>query len=179
MRKGRKTWSRKASCPDYKAAFEQESVSVLSKLFTRYRMEIAYVFWGGVTTLVNIVVFGACTYFGMPEMPANILAWLLSVIVAYVSNRIRVFKSGRSDRKGIAREFMSFVSCRIGTGLLDQFIVFAGIDCMGNTYIPSDRIFLWGMIVKVVSNIVVIVLNYVLSRRVIFSGPTGDGMDKG
>ena len=142
---------------------------MIRELYNRYKTIISYVFWGGVTTLVNIAVYGICTYFGMPEMAANILAWVLSVIVAYLSNRRWVFQSGNHGEKAVLREFFSFMTCRIGTGLLDQLIMFVGVEWIGASYIPEDLRFPWGMLIKVISNVIVIILNYVLSRRVVFT----------
>lgn len=140
----------------------------MKKLYEKYKSLIAYVFWGGVTTLINIVVFGLCTRLGMSTSLSNVLAWALSVLAAYLSNRRWVFQSESRTALEIARELLSFVACRVGTGLLDQLVMVIGVDRLGPLFVPTEYAFLWSMTLKVASNVLVIILNYVLSRLLVF-----------
>lgn len=140
----------------------------MKELYEKYKSLIAYVFWGGVTTLVNIVVFGLCRRAGLSTSLSNVLAWILSVLTAYLSNRKWVFHSECRTPSAIGREFLSFVACRIGTGLMDQAIMVAGVDWLGPMIIPAEYAFLWSMALKIASNVLVIILNYVLSRLLVF-----------
>ena len=138
----------------------------LKSLFLKYREQIAYLFFGGVTTLVNIASYALLSRAGLSTGVANAIAWVLSVLVAYVTNRRGVFDS-HSRGAAAAKELTSFVACRLGTGLLDEAIMVLGVDRLGPAVAPNHMA-LWGLGVKVFSNILVIVLNYVFSKLFIF-----------
>ena len=138
----------------------------LKSLFLKYREQIAYLFFGGVTTLVNIAAYALLSRVGLSTGVANAIAWVLSVLVAYVTNRLWVFES-KSRGAAAAKEFLSFVACRLGTGLMDEAIMVLGVDRLGPLVAPNHMA-LWGLGVKVFSNILVIVLNYVFSKLFIF-----------
>ncbi|MBE6969699.1 MAG: GtrA family protein [Ruminococcaceae bacterium] len=128
-------------------------------LFRKYREVILYLFFGGCTTLINIVVY-ALLYRGlqMANVPSTILAWLVSVIFAFLTNRSFVFESKETELRGRLRELLSFFGCRILTGILDVLIMALAVDMMG-----------WnGLIWKIISNVIVIVLNYIASKFFIF-----------
>ena len=142
---------------------------LVSQVFSKYREQISYIFFGGLTTPINIVVYGACTQvLSMSTGWANALAWVLSVAFAYVTNRKWVFESRADGARDILRECASFVSCRLGTGVLDQIIMVVGVDVVGQAIIPAQFASLWSMGLKIASNVLVILLNYVLSKLVIF-----------
>ena len=139
----------------------------LKSLFDKYRQPIAYLFFGGVTTLVNIAAFAALMRLGLSTGVANALAWVLAVLTAYFTNRRWVFDS-RTTSASALREFAAFVACRVGTGVLDEVIVVLGVDRLGPLLVAPDRQNLWALGVKVFSNLLVILLNYVFSKRFIF-----------
>ena len=141
-------------------------MSKLKSLFQKYREQIAYLFFGGVTTLVNIAVYALASRAGLSTGVANAIAWAAAVLVAYVTNRRWVFDS-HSRGAAAAKEFSSFVACRLGTGLLDEAIMVLGVDRLGPVVAPN-HLALWGLGVKVFSNVLVIVLNYVFSKVFIF-----------
>jgi len=129
----------------------------MRELFRKYREMIAYVFFGGATTVINIAVYGGLAFMGCSTGVANAAAWVISVAFAYVTNRRWVFGSGSRGKEAL-REAVSFVACRLGTGVMDEVIMIVGVD----------RLHLWGLGVKVFSNVLVIVLNYVFSKLFIF-----------
>ena len=92
---------------------------------------------------------------GVNALTANIIAWILCVIFVYITNRLFVFES---KNEKILIEFLRFMSARIGTLLLEEFILFAGI-----TVLHLDE-----MLVKLTGQIFVIGSNYVLSKLWIF-----------
>lgn len=141
----------------------------MKELFEKYKAQIAYLFFGGVTTVINIAVYGICTRVGMTTGISNILAWVCAVIVAYVTNRGWVFKSENHTPAAIAKEFAAFIACRIGTGVIDQIIMVVGTDVLGPRLIPAEYLYVWGLGLKIVSNIVVIILNYILSKMIIYT----------
>lgn len=138
----------------------------LKSLFLKYREQIAYLFFGGVTTLVNIAAYALLSRVGLSTGVANAIAWALAVAVAYVTNRLWVFDSNSRGAAAL-KEAISFVACRLGTGLMDEAIMVLGVDHLGPAVAPN-HLALWGLGVKVFSNILVIVLNYVFSKLFIF-----------
>ena len=146
----------------------------VSQVFAKYREQLSYIFFGGLTTLINIVVYGVCTQvLSLSTGWANALAWVLSVAFAYVTNRKWVFESRAETIPAILRECASFVSCRLGTGVLDQIIMVVGVDVVGQAIIPADLADIWSMGLKIASNVLVLVLNYVLSKLIIFRKQKG------
>ncbi|MCP8364857.1 GtrA family protein [Clostridioides difficile] len=128
-------------------------------ILKKHRETILYLFFGAFTTLVNIVsylFFTRVILFNF--MVANALAWILAVLFAYVTNKFFVFESKRIEIEFVFKEFLSFVSFRLLSGVVEMLIM----------YIMIDLLFLNDVIVKVFTNIVVIVLNYLFSKMIIF-----------
>lgn len=144
--------------------------------WNRYREQIRYLIFGGLTTLVNIVSFDLLDRAGLTTDWANGLALAISIAFAYVTNRLWVFGS-RTHGVAALKELGWFILCRLGTGLIDQGIMVWGVDGLGAQLIAEGGpiIFLgytarelWARGVKVFSNIIVIVLNYIFSKLIIF-----------
>ena len=134
----------------------------------KYREPLSYLFFGGVTTLVNIGVY-ALLHGAMDVHSdwANIAAWVVSVAVAYFTNRRWVFQS-RARGRAMLREGLSFVAGRLLTGLMDQGIMHVATQVIGPRLVSEAMRKLWDMGVKVASNVLVIILNYVFSKLFIF-----------
>ena len=145
----------------------KERIKALGGLYARYREQITYIFFGGVTTLVNMAALEVFARLGCATWLANAAAWVISVLVAYFTNRRWVFRS-RSRGAAALGEFAAFVGCRLGTFALDEGIMVAGVDLLGPALFPAGAPMLWRQAVKLFSNVLVIVLNYVLSKRLIF-----------
>ncbi|HBY3258467.1 TPA: GtrA family protein, partial [Clostridioides difficile] len=125
----------------------------------KHRETILYLFFGAFTTLVNIVsylFFTRVILFNF--MVANALAWILAVLFAYVTNKFFVFESKRIEIRFVFKEFLSFVSFRLLSGVVEMLIM----------YVMIDLLFVNDVIVKIFTNIVVIVLNYLFSKMIIF-----------
>jgi len=141
-------------------------MSKIKELIKKHYEVIAYLFFGGVTTLVNIAVYFVLSQMGMSTFFSNAIAWVVSVTVAYITNRIWVFRSKSAGRDAV-KEIASFVACRVGTGVMDQILMVLGVDVLGPV-IAGSHMRVWSLGVKVFSNILVIVLNYVFSKLMIF-----------
>ena len=116
---------------------------------------ILYGIFGALTTIINIVVYWLCTrIFSWPVVISTVIAWVIAVVFAFWSNRVWVFHSSGK----ILTEAAEFLSARIATGILDVVVMFVFADWLA---FPD----VW---VKAVSNIIVIILNYVLSKVFIF-----------
>ena len=145
----------------------------IKKLVQKYREQLAYLFFGGVTTLVNIATYALLhTALGMHSDLANAIAWAASVAVAYVTNRRWVFGS-RTRGAAMLREIGSFVGGRVLTGLMDEGIMHLAVEVLGPRLIPAHLRHLWDLGVKLASNVLVIILNYVFSKLFIFKREKG------
>ncbi len=131
----------------------------LVALFEKYRETILYLVFGGLTTIINIGSYWLLTgVFAVDFMVANALAWLISVLFAFVTNKLFVFDSKSLAAALVLKEFVLFVGARLFSGALD----------MGIMYLFVDILRFNDMVVKVLSNIMVIVVNYILSKLIIF-----------
>ena len=136
---------------------------MLIKLYHKYKELILYTFFGGCTTLVNIFTYYISTrLFHISIMPSTIIAWFFAVLFAYITNRKIVFKSENITIKSITIELSTFVSCRLFTGAIDFGIMYVFVDLMK----IND------LIIKILSNILVILGNYIASRLLIFKNHT-------
>lgn len=134
-------------------------METIVKLYKKYRELVWYVICGGMTTVVNIVTYGVCAdILGIHYLVSNFIAWVLSVLFAYVSNRTLVFKSKKRGASAIFREFTLFVSGRLMSMAGDMIIMFL---CVSVAMLP-------GIVAKILSNIFVMIFNYVFSKLIIF-----------
>ena len=117
-----------------------------------------YGFFGVLTTLVNIISFYLLDKTGMNVYLNNFIAWFLSVLFAFVTNKLFVFNSKSLDKKVIIKEVVSFFFFRI---------LSLGID-MAGMYICISMMNMNRMISKVLMNVIVIVANYIFSKIFIF-----------
>lgn len=125
----------------------------------KYKDVILYLIFGVLTTIVNIVVYWLMAHpFDFGVMPSTITAWIVSVLFAYITNRTWVFQSSAKDVEEIIKEIISFVGCRLATGVLDWVCMFVFVDILH----IND------LLIKCAANVLVIVLNYVASKLLIF-----------
>ncbi len=110
------------------------------ELFLKYKEMVLYLVFGGLTTLVNIVTYALFAYvFNMGTVASTALAWIVSVIFAYITNKIFVFESKTDSLAMAVTECVSFFGCRLATGLLDVLIMFVSVNiCLLYTS-PSPR----------------------------------------
>ena len=132
-------------------------------LLVKYKSLILYAVFGALTTLVNIAAYYVCyNMLGIPNVPSDIIAWVLAVSFAFITNKLWVFDSKSFSGKTLRRELPAFLGARIATGLLDVAIM----------YLAVDVLHLNATVWKLISNAVVIILNYVASKLVIFKKPS-------
>ena len=97
----------------------------LKAFIKKYYEGFAYLFFGGLATLLNLVlfaVFQAVLGTGFATGIGNVLDNIICILFAYWTNRTFVFRS-KTQGKAMAREFGAFVTCRLGTMLLDTAIM--------------------------------------------------------
>ena len=137
-------------------------------LSEKYKHYIYYCFFGVLTTLVNVVVYWIVAHLmSIATVPSSIIAWVAAVSFAYITNRKWVFESENTKALDIIREIVYFFSCRLGTGVLDWIIMYVSVDLMH----IND------LIMKITANIVVIVLNYIASKFIIFKKHNNKGLN--
>ncbi len=131
----------------------------IKALVLKYKEQILYVFFGGLTTLINWGAYALCyNVLGVSNVPSVIIAWILGVAFAFVTNKIWVFESRSFDTQTVLRELWTFVAARLVTGLLDLGIMYLAVDVLGGN----------GNVWKLISNVIVIILNYVFSKLIVF-----------
>ena len=131
----------------------------LLDLLQKYREILVYLVFGVLTTVVNYVVYLPC--FNLLKLSAsvsNVIAWAVAVIFAYLTNKPFVFRSHDWSMKTVLPELTKFVGTRIGSGGLETLILLLAVDVAG-----------WnGNIWKLVTSVLVVVLNYVGSKLLVF-----------
>lgn len=131
----------------------------LKALWEKYKSLINYAIFGVATTIINIVVY-AVTYngLGISNVTSNIIAWIVSVLFAFVTNKLLVFESKSMEAKVVLYEAFTFFGCRLATGIMDVAIMYVTVDVLKAN----------STLMKCLSNVIVIVANYVASKLVIF-----------
>lgn len=129
------------------------------KFWNRYRDILLYLIFGGLTTAVNYAVYlPLYNFLGWSGSLSNVVAWAAAVIFAFVTNKPFVFQSHDWSPKVLFPELTKFVGCRAGSGILETAIIFVAVDWLhGN-----------GNIWKLVTAVLVIVLNYIGSKLLVF-----------
>ena len=131
----------------------------MNDIFERYKKIVHYLFFGACTTAINIICYYLAAYwFGFATVTSTIFAWIVAVIFAYLTNKLYVFESCSWRRNVIAKEVVSFLMCRIMTGILDIVIMYVCVTFGG----------LFDIGVKVFSDVLVIILNYIASKCIVF-----------
>jgi UDP-N-acetylglucosamine transferase subunit ALG13/putative flippase GtrA len=126
--------------------------------YNKYKEGLLYLFFGGCTTIVNIVTFAICRGINLNLLVSNISAWILSVFFAFITNKLFVFESKTKSFKALFKEIISFFGCRVLSLVFDMGIIYVMIDLLNINEIIS----------KIVSNVFVIIINYIFSKLFIF-----------
>ena len=131
----------------------------MKKRLGKYKDILLYLIFGVLTTVVNYLVYLPCyNLLGWSAGVSNVLAWVIAVAFAFVTNKPFVFKSHDGTWKTVGPELSKFVGCRIGSGVLETVILLLCVDILG-----------WnGNVWKLVTAVLVIVLNYIGSKFLVF-----------
>ena len=132
-------------------------LSPLRPFYQKYKEQLLYLFFGGLAFLVNV-----CTYALMElivhHLAANVVAWIAGVLFAFWTNKKWVFQSDVKSTGGVLKELISFSAGRLVTLGLEELILWIGIDVVG----------MGSMFVKIAAQVVVLVVNYIISKWVVF-----------
>ena len=128
-------------------------------LLVKYQDIISYLFFGVLTTVVNFLVYYPLTnIFSINATVSNMIAWAVSVAFAFVTNKPFVFKSHDWSAKVAVPELYKFVGTRVGSGMLETVMIFLLVDLL-----RFD-----GNIVKLAVSVLVVIINYVGSKLLVF-----------
>lgn len=126
--------------------------------WNKYKKYIIYIFVGGCTTLVNLLVYTYARYIGIDLMFSNTIAFIISVIFAYITNKIYVFKTETHNSLYILlKEFIKFAGMRVGSFVVETILLFIMV-----------KIFPYETILKLVIGVIVVILNYIISNKFVF-----------
>lgn len=134
-------------------------MSKLKDLFHKHSHILAYLFFGGLTTAVNYAVYLPCyNWLGLSATVSNVYAWIVAVIVAYVTNKPFVFHDHDWSAGHILSSLGKFLGCRVGSGLLETAFLFLTVDVLH-----------WsGNWMKLIAAVAVVILNYFGSKLLVF-----------
>lgn len=143
----------------FKTTYEKIVPEKLRNLISKYYEIIVYIIVGGCTTLVNWCVSFILYYLaGLSDVPTNIIAWVVAVAFAYITNDKFVFRMKYVSPKNEVDKIVRFVSSRLATLVLEVGIPYILVNKLGYSF----------AIVKVVVSILIIILNYVFSKLFVF-----------
>ena len=147
---------------------------LFGKLFNRE--VLSYLFFGVLTTVVALItfwlpmkLFALAGYQGVVHyatgsaqdfsyMEANVISWICAVAFAFVTNKLFVFASKSWEKQTVWRELLTFVSGRVATLLADTALMFLFVTILS----------MGEMIAKIIVQIVIVILNYVISKLLVF-----------
>ena len=131
----------------------------IKALIVQYWEVLSYLIFGALTTVVNFLIyFPAYNLLGLSAALSNAIAWVVAVAFAYLTNKPFVFKSHDWSAKTVIPELTKFVGCRVASGAAETLILLVTVD-----------ILCWnGNIWKLVTSVLVVVMNYIASKLVVF-----------
>ena len=138
------------------------------------RETVTYVIFGVLTTLVNLLVFKGfdVLFKGKYYLFTNTIAWIAAVAFAYVTNKLFVFESKSWKLDVIKKEIPSFLGARIASYFVEQAGLWIFVELLHFDEMVFDFILLklsGKITAKLIIGVIVVVINYVLSKFIIFS----------
>lgn len=136
---------------------QTKHLRVFQPIYSKFREQIMYLIFGGLTFFVNIAVFTIMDYLLLDRtLEANFIAWIAGVLFAFYTNRKWVFTV--NNNRNVLSQFFSFSAGRLFTLVLEEVVLFVGCDILQ----------LWTLGIKLIAQIIVIILNYVISKIIVF-----------
>lgn len=138
----------------------QKQIKLIRTVINKYWDVISYLIFGVLTTVVNFLVyFPIYNWLQFSATFSNVIAWIVAVAFAYLTNKPFVFKSHDWSRKTVLPELTKFIGCRIGSGFLETVFI----------WITVDILVLNGNFMKVIISVAVVILNYIGSKFLVFT----------
>ena len=138
---------------------EKIHLKILADWYRSHQEGMRYLIFGALTTLVNIVAYSILYYvFHINNATSNIIAWIIGATFAYITNKLYVFNSKVNTKIELLKEILYFYGYRLLTLIIDEAIMIVTVDKFG-----------WNaLLMKIIANIIVIILNFVFSKILIF-----------
>ncbi len=131
----------------------------IKSLLKKYEDILLYLVFGVLTTAVNYVVYYPC--FNLLQISAavsNVISWCVAVTFAFVTNKPLVFRSYDWSLKVVLPELWKFLTCRIGSGVLETVLLLVCVDMLH-----------WdGNWMKLITSVLVVIVNYIGSKFFVF-----------
>ncbi|MGM9552081.1 MAG: GtrA family protein [Clostridia bacterium] len=133
---------------------------MIKELLKRYKGIILYLVFGVMTTVINVISYHiAYDKLHIINVVSTVIAWVIAVTFAFVTNKLFVFESKKKNKEALG-EAVNFFLCRIGTGVIE----------VGMMWLLVDIFHFNGTYMKLFTNVIVIIINYVLSKFIVFRG---------
>jgi putative flippase GtrA len=134
-------------------------VAKLKELLHRHYDILVYLVFGVMTTVVNYIVYLPCyNLLHLSSAVSNVIAWAAAVAFAYVTNKPFVFHSHDWSAKTVVPELTKFIGTRLGSGGLETVILLIFVDILSMN----------GNLWKLLTSVLVVVLNYIGSKLLVF-----------
>ena len=134
-------------------------MKTIRALIEKYYDILAYLFFGVLTTVLNYIIYLPCyNVLHLSASVSNVIAWVFAVVFAYLTNQPFVFRSYNWSAQTVIPEFTKFVGGRIASGVMETAIIFLTVDLLH-----------WdGNIMKLVTSVLVVIMNYITSKFIAF-----------
>lgn len=138
---------------------EKIHLKKLADWYRNHQEGMRYLVFGALSTVVNIISYAIFYYvFHIDNAISNVIAWILAATFAYITNKFYVFNSKVNTKTELLKEIVYFYGCRLLTLAIDEGIMIIAVDKLG-----------WNaLLMKIIANIIVIILNFVFSKILIF-----------
>lgn len=133
--------------------------NAIKTILAKYRAVLIYLIFGVLTTAVNYAVYLPCyNLFQLSASVSNAIAWAFAVLFAYLTNKPFVFESRDWSWRQVLPEFTKFVGTRLASGAAETLILLIAVDVLG-----------WnGNLWKLLTSVLVVIINYVGSKLLVF-----------
>lgn len=129
-------------------------------IYKKHKEILLYLFFGGLSFIVSIATYAFFNIsLHMNELLANILSWIITVMFAFLTNRVCVFDSQTNGTAEFMKQLLTFYSGRVITLIIEEVILLVFITWLGFN----------SMLIKVIAQVIVILLNYVISKAIVFN----------
>ena len=138
----------------------------IKRLLLKYKEVIMYLIFGVATTLVNWVVYSLLMKTSAVNMTiSNAIAWFTAVVFAYITNKLFVFESKSWNVAEVWKEVVKFFGARIATGVIE----IGGLPLLYYIGVKQSLFGVEGFVAKILVSVIVVILNYVFSKILIFT----------
>lgn len=141
-------------------------IDKIKTLLKKYEELITYVIVGGLTTVINFAVYYPLNGdpFNLNYLLANCIAWFAAMVFSYAANKIFVFKDNVRGFRAVSVQFLKFALSRLATLGIEEIFMYVFVDYIG----ISENI------VKFPVAIVVIIVNYIFGKMMVFRRKNGN-----